>query len=69
MINKGDSVVKTKGYKFNGVVVGVATKLDGKKRYVVENPDGILHIFREDQLEKVIFDREPKKSRYTEDSV
>jgi hypothetical protein len=45
-----DLVCKRSGYKFNGSVRAVFQKLDGQTRYVVENPDGILHIFNRGQL-------------------
>lgn len=46
-----DRVDKVTGdYKFTGQIVSVFRKLDGKIRYVVENQDGILHIFSESQL-------------------
>lgn len=49
----GDLVSKTSGdYKFHGVVVAVFQKLDKKSwRVVVENSDGVLHIFNMNQLE------------------
>lgn len=51
--NLGEKVWKAKGdYTFRGEVVGVILKLSGSIRYVVENSDGILHIFSENQLEK-----------------
>lgn len=44
--NLGEDVVKVSGdYHFEGVVVAVFRKKDGKPRYVVENEAGILHIF------------------------
>jgi len=47
----GQHVAKDGGdYRFVGVVVAVFTKKSGKVRYVVENKDGILHIFSESQL-------------------
>lgn len=50
----GDTVKKVTGdYFFMGIVVASFTKLDGKIRVVVENPDGILHIFSEANLNKV----------------
>ena len=49
----GDNVKKITGdYKFEGVVVAAFEKLSGKQRYVVENEDGILHIFSEKNLER-----------------
>lgn len=48
----GDYVHKTKGdYYFKGVVVAVFEKKSGRVRYVVENPDGILHIYKGANLE------------------
>lgn len=42
----GDLVRRTGSeYVFDGVVVGIVVKLSGSTRYVVENGDGILHIF------------------------
>ena len=42
----GDYVSKLRGdYSFDGVVVAVFNKLSGARRYVVENRDGVLHIF------------------------
>lgn len=47
----GDKVSKVTGdYNFEGVVVAVFQKLSGATRYVVENQDGILHIFSEKNL-------------------
>lgn len=52
-ISIGDKVIKTSGdYKYSGIVVSIFTKLSGKIRVVVENDDGILHIFSPSQLEK-----------------
>jgi hypothetical protein len=48
---RGQKVVKGGGdYTFRGVVVAAFEKLSGKVRYVVENADGVLHIFSESQL-------------------
>lgn len=47
----GDKVYKNKGYKFEGVVVSVFTTLAGLVRIVVDNGDGMLHIFNEDQMD------------------
>jgi hypothetical protein len=42
----GDCVSKLRGdYSFDGVVVATFNKLSGARRYVVENRDGVLHIF------------------------
>lgn len=50
----GDKVAKTKGdYRFKGVVVMRGRKRSGKPRFVVENSDGILHIFSESNLELI----------------
>ncbi len=46
-----DHVKKDDGdYTFHGVVVAVFHKLSGAVRYVVENDDGVLHIFSEKNL-------------------
>ena len=51
-MNIGDRVKKVTGdYTFEGVVVAVFQKLSGQTRVVVENKDGILHIFSEANLE------------------
>jgi len=53
-MNTGDKVEKVTGdYKFKGTVVSVFKKLSGKVRVVVENEDGILHIFNPEQLSKL----------------
>jgi hypothetical protein len=47
----GHRVTKTGGdYSFGGVVVAQFKKASGAERVVVENPDGILHIFNPSQL-------------------
>jgi len=52
-MKKGSKVTKIGGdYKFKGVVVSKFRKLSGKMRVVVENPDGILHIFNPNQLKE-----------------
>jgi hypothetical protein len=49
----GDQVIKTGGdYVFSGEVRAVFSKRSGQVRVVVENPDGILHIFNPRQLER-----------------
>ena len=54
MLNVGDRVVKTVGdYRFEGEVVSVFAKRSGIVRVVVENDEGILHIFSENQLKSV----------------
>lgn len=51
-IKVGVPVRKIKGdYRFEGIVVAYFCKLNGSVRVVVENGDGILHIFNTDQLE------------------
>lgn len=47
----GDKVKKIQGYKFDGIVVSVFHTLAGKLRLVVDNGDGMLHIFNEDQMD------------------
>lgn len=48
---EGDRVKKIGGdYTFVGVVVAAFKKLSGKQRYVVENTEGILHVFSDKQL-------------------
>ena len=53
----GDTVRKTKGYEWPGVIVADFTTLTGQRRLVVEctTPEvaGALHIYNEDQLEKI----------------
>jgi hypothetical protein len=42
----GDHVEKVSGdYRFDGIVVAAFHKLGGRARYVVENGDGLLHVF------------------------
>lgn len=45
-----DYVKKVKGYKFVGYVRLAFTKRNGAVRYIVENKDGIVHVFRGSQL-------------------
>jgi hypothetical protein len=53
-LKSGDTVIKTSGYRFAGVVVAAFCKRDGTSmRYVVENDDGLLHIFNAGQLQLV----------------
>ena len=53
-MNIGDKVIKEGGdYVFKGVIVCMFKKKSGAVRVVVENDDGILHIFSEKNL-KVI---------------
>ena len=53
---RGQKVEKTTGYKFPGEVVAAFYTRMGKLRYVIEctadDVEGILHIFRPDQLRK-----------------
>lgn len=52
---RGDHVIKTVGYYFDGFVVSAFTNLKGQSRYAVEmitaNGEGLIHIFSESQLE------------------
>ena len=53
-LNVGDRVMKVRGdYRFDGVVRAGFYKQSGAVRYVVENDDGVLHIFSRQQLTKV----------------
>lgn len=48
----GDLVQKTGGdYTFTGRIVARFTKLSAAERVVVENKDGVLHIFNPSQLQ------------------
>lgn len=51
----GQHVQKTTGYKFPGVVIGIAKKLDGRTLYLVEctaaGAEGVCHIYGESNLE------------------
>ena len=54
----GDKVEKISGYKYPGIVVAKFKTIDNmKERFVVECTEpavsGMLHIFREGQLQKV----------------
>lgn len=53
--NIGDAVQKVKGYKFPGIIIGTATKLDGRLLYLVEctaeGAAGVCHIFGESDIE------------------
>ena len=48
-----DIVYKTKGYRFVGEIVAIATLKNGEIRYLVEllDSNGLLHIFSENQIE------------------
>lgn len=62
-MNQGDIVEKITGdYTFSGVIVSRFKKVDGAVRYVVENPDGILHIFSEKNLKLQNYAKEENKS-------
>lgn len=54
----GDVVRKKDGYLYPGVIVAVFQTTAGKTRYVVEctaqDCAGMLHIFREEQLELIV---------------
>ena len=51
-VNVGSKVTKSGGdYIFEGIIVAKFPKISGVIRYVVENDDGVLHIFSEKQLE------------------
>lgn len=51
MMQVGDHVVKQGGdYTFSGYIVAKFQKRNGKERVVVENQDGVLHIFNPLQL-------------------
>lgn len=50
----GCKVRKTKGYKFEGTVVANFRTLADKERLVIDNGDGLLHIFNAEQLERDI---------------
>jgi hypothetical protein len=39
-------------YRFCGFIVAVFRKTSGAVRYVVENDDGVLHIFSDKNLER-----------------
>lgn len=48
----GDRVYKTKGYKFDGIILSVFKNTRGQTRLAVElEHNGMIHIFTEDQLE------------------
>jgi hypothetical protein len=50
--NIGEEVEKITGdYTFEGQVRCAFTKRNGAWRYVVENPDGLLHIFSDGNLQ------------------
>ena len=50
-LKEGDRVEKEGGdYRFEGIIVSKFQKTSGATRFVVENQDGILHIFSEKNL-------------------
>jgi hypothetical protein len=50
----GDKAIKVKGYKFPCTIVSVFQTIEGNVRVVGEMDEyGLLHIFNEDQLEKI----------------
>lgn len=50
-----DRIVKPEGYPFPGTIVAVFTNRAGDWRYVVEHDcGGLLHIFNDLQLRKVL---------------
>ncbi len=54
MFTVGQRVYKDSGdYTYNGVVVSIFQKRSGVVRLVVENDDGMLFIFNENQLKLV----------------
>lgn len=51
----GDKAYKTKGYKFPCTIVSVFKTKEGNVRVVGEMDEfGLLHIFNEEQLDKVV---------------
>ncbi|MDE2031365.1 MAG: hypothetical protein KGI58_03870 [Patescibacteria group bacterium] len=49
--SEGESVIKNTGdYTFDGIVLSVFRNRSGSPRYVVENEQGIIHIFNHNQL-------------------
>ena len=64
----GDKVEKIAGYKYPGIVVAKFKTIDNmKERFVVECTEpavsGMLHIFREGQVQKIEKRRERKSAR------
>ena len=67
----GDKVEKIAGYKYPGIVVAKFNKLNptvtgaAQERFVVECTEpavfGMLHIFREGQLKKVVEEKRARK--------
>lgn len=50
----GDKVSKKAGYKYVGTVVAAFYTLADKPRIVVDNGDGMLHIFNHEQMERAV---------------
>ena len=66
MMKVGDKVEKISGYKYPGIVVAKFKTIDNmKERFVVECTEsavsGMLHIFREGQLKKVVEEKPARK--------
>ena len=66
MMKIGDKVEKISGYKYPGIVVARFNKLNStQERFVVECTEsvvsGMLHIFREGQLQKVEKEKSARK--------
>ena len=66
MMKVGDKVEKISGYKYPGIVVAKFKTIDNmKERFVVECTEpavsGMLHIFREGQLKKLVEEKPVRK--------
>lgn len=53
MLEINKKVRKIKGYKFEGYIVSIFKTLAGLTRIVVDNGDGLLMIYNEDQLDLI----------------
>lgn len=63
----GDKAYKPKGYKFPCTIVSVFETVTGNVRVVAEMDEyGLLHIFNEDQLEKILTPKKDLKKTRTE---
>lgn len=51
--NRGDKVRKSKGFPYNGIVLGQLEKLDGTPIVLVEHEieTGMVHVYQPQQLE------------------
>lgn len=50
---EGERVIKDTGdYTFDGIILSVFRNRSGSPRYVVENEEGIIHIFNHNQLKR-----------------